>query len=425
MSRPALSVIVPSYNRRATLELVLEGLAQQSVPAGSFETIVVLDGSTDASAAMLAAWQDAERLPGLRWQRQPNSGQAAARNTGAELATAPLLLFLDDDVVPAPDLVATHLRWHATNESLAVLGDCRIVRERRASFYHLLVWAWWEEMYQTRAQPGRQPGCRDFCAGNVSLRRSDFARVGGFDANFAGYGGEDFDLGYRLLQQGVRFVADRAALAYHYHRTSVAGVLRATRQEGRADVTLGRKHPELRAGLRLANMPNGSYGLLVGIAMRAPALGDLAVALGQRALPFFERTQMRRRWHKLFDHLRGYVYWRGVRDALGSWRALRSYQAGAGPVPRNELDITYGLPEPLPPLWVEGPSEIVVSCAGRELGVLRFAGHLSGPLRPALARALAAQFGPLLLLADAATIERELFALEPREQMVGSTAFDA
>ena len=398
MSDPLISVVVPSYNRRASLDLVLAALAQQSLPPEQYEVIVVLDGSSDGSAEFLAGWQ-AARMPRLRWHWQTNAGQALARNQGARLARSPLLLFLDDDIVAEPDLLAVHLASHAGGQPLAVLGDCRMVRERRESYYHLLAWAWWEDTYHRRALPGRQAGYRDFCAGNVSLRREDFLRVGGFDPDFRGYGGEDFELGYRLLRGGVRFVPNRLAQARHYHRTGVDGSLRVTRQEGAADVLLGRKHLALRSGLRLMRVTNDRYGWLIRLAMRAPAAGD-ALMRGLRAqLPLYERAQMRRRWLKTFNNMRGYAYWRGVRDALGSWDALRRYQAEALPLPEAELRLDGGLPAALPQLWVEGPSRLSLSMGGQPFDTLRLDSHIEGPLRPFLAEALIEQFQPRLAAA--------------------------
>lgn len=385
MSELACSVVIPSYNRRATLEMVLQGLEQQTVPKAAFEVIVVLDGSEDDSATMLGEWRSSGRLPNLCWHWQPNSGQATARNVGVCLAQAPIVVFLDDDVVPEPNLLAVHLGWHKQLAPLAVLGDCRVAREQPGSLCHLGVWAWWEDLFYQRALPEHQPTYRDFCTGNVSLRREDFDRVGGFDTAFRGYGGEDYELGYRLLRARVRFVVDRSAQAWHYHRSSVAGILGATRQEAHGDVLIGRKHPELRASLRLMRIPTGRYGLLVRLALQAPAVGDRLMSLVQRMLPVLERTQMRRRWLLWFSHLRGYAYWRGVRDVLGSWDALLAYQAQAAPIPRARLDISDGLPAELPPLLIEGPSLLTITWREHCLGELCSPGPIESPLHSFLA----------------------------------------
>jgi len=389
---PRLAAIVPSYQRRDMLERVLEALRRQTAPAGSFEVIVVLDGSTDGSAELLDAWQRERRLPGLRWERQANAGQSAARDRGARLATAPVLLFLDDDVLAAPELVARHLEWHASGERIAVLGDCEITPDGRppevpSSLYLQYVRSWWEDMYRVRALPGRQPNYRDFCAGNVSLRRDDYLAVGGFDAAFRGYGGEDYELGYRLLRAGVRFIADRGARAEHHHRQTVRAAIRTSRQEGGSDVLLGRLHPELRGTLRLMRVPPDATGRrLARLAFRAPAAGAVIERVGGVLLDVAEWLRLRGAWFALTQHLRAFAYWRGVREALGSEQALDAYRREA-PVLEQTLEVSDGVP-PLAALgafWVHGPSRVRLTWRGAPLGVYPIDRAIDGPLRPYLA----------------------------------------
>ena len=141
-------------------------------------------------------------------------------------------------------------------------------------------------------------------------------------------------------------------------------------------------------------IPTGRYGLLVRMALWLPFLADPIVALLVWLLPFFERLQMRRKWNVLFGHARGYAYWRGVRDALGSWQALRTYQADAPPIPSFHLDISCGLPHVLPELWVEGPSNIIVSWRGRQVGMLQIEKPIEEPVRRYLVDQLISQLGP-------------------------------
>ncbi|GJG86415.1 hypothetical protein tb265_15960 [Gemmatimonadetes bacterium T265] len=385
---PAISVVVPSYNRRHTLEMVLGGLAaQRGVPPDAFEVLVVLDGSTDGSDAMLAAWQRGGRLPRLRWESRANGGQAAARDAGARAAAAPLLLFLDDDVVPEPDLVARHLAGHPPGARVAVLGDCEIVREAAHPFYTQQMWSWWEDLYTARARPGRAPCYVDFCAGNVSLRREDYLVSGGFDPAFRGYGGEDYDLGYRLLRAGVRFVADRRAHAMHHHRfTSYATFFRTRRQEGSADVLLGRKHPELRAGIRAATPePDDPDERRILHAAFAPVELSARVRRANAAwLALDERLRRRVRWKRRLDRMGAYYYWRGVYDVLGSLDALDAFRREAT-LPVQHVDVRGGLGAAPDGFWVHGPSEIAVTAGGRPLGTVRLPGPVMRPLREALA----------------------------------------
>ena len=64
--------------------------------------------------------------PGGRLLARPTPGRPPPATTASSTATAPLVLFLDDDVVPAPDLVATHVRHHQTlDDDLVVVGPMR------------------------------------------------------------------------------------------------------------------------------------------------------------------------------------------------------------------------------------------------------------------------------------------------------------
>lgn len=399
-SSPSLSVVVPSFNRRRELEMVLAGLAAQLDAApGGFETIVVLDGSTDDSATMLAEWERARRLPGLRWALYPNRGQAAARHAGVLEARAPVVLFLDDDIVPESTVVARHLAHHMRGERIAVLGDCEVVRaDDEDRFYLALVWGWWEEVFASRVRPGRLPCYLDFCAGHVSLRRDDYLACGGFDAAFRGYGGEDYDLGWRLLRAGVRFVPDRRLRAMHHHRLhgDYDKFMRQRRSEGHAEVRLSRKHPELRAGMRLMQPEVGwlAHDRLMRLAFTEHGMPERSWRRRVAALAWYERMGGRSRWGSQLTLLGAYAYWRGVHEALGSRAALDEFRAEAT-VPTQRVDVTRGLPaEPPADFWVQGPSDVRVVAGGELLGTMRLKGPVVRPLRQALAAAIEEQLAP-------------------------------
>lgn len=91
---PALSVVIPLYNRAAGIGAVLAGLRGRY--GGRFEVIVVDDGSRDGSADAARAALDAHRLEG-RVITQANGGPGAARNTGARAARGRWLIFHDSD----------------------------------------------------------------------------------------------------------------------------------------------------------------------------------------------------------------------------------------------------------------------------------------------------------------------------------------
>src|SRR4051794_35676673 len=98
---PAVSIVVATYNRCAGLGELLRALARQTYPADRFDVVVIDDGSTDGTQALLNRIQVPYALNCLA---QANEGPASARNLGVHHARGRLVLFLDDDVVPVPEL---------------------------------------------------------------------------------------------------------------------------------------------------------------------------------------------------------------------------------------------------------------------------------------------------------------------------------
>src|SRR5262249_43416700 len=100
---PRVSVITPTYNRKNSLISTLQALARQTVTPATFEVVVISDGSSDGTAEALAGLATPYAL---RCFEQDHQGPAAARNLGVHEAHGELLVFLDDDVVPDPELIA-------------------------------------------------------------------------------------------------------------------------------------------------------------------------------------------------------------------------------------------------------------------------------------------------------------------------------
>lgn len=115
-----LSVIIPTFNRAEMLAEVLDGLARQTTAPGVFEIIVLDDGSTDATAATVKTQM--ATTPELRYIYQDNAGLNTARNHGAAVARAPLLAYLDDDVLLPENYVEQMLaafRSHSDCDAVA------------------------------------------------------------------------------------------------------------------------------------------------------------------------------------------------------------------------------------------------------------------------------------------------------------------
>jgi glycosyltransferase involved in cell wall biosynthesis len=115
---PAVSVIMPSYNRADVIGRAIGSVLDQSME--SFELIVVDDGSTDGTAEAVEAVAD----PRVTLLRQPrNLGGNAARNRGIEAARAPLIAFLDSDDFYLPDKLAVVVQTFAAHPAIDLLID--------------------------------------------------------------------------------------------------------------------------------------------------------------------------------------------------------------------------------------------------------------------------------------------------------------
>ena len=105
MSDVSVTVFTPTYNRAHLLGRAYESLCDQTAPP-PFEWVVVDDGSTDGTAALVRAWADAAPFP-VRYVRQPNGGKHTAINRGVGEAAGELVLILDSDDWLAPGALAT------------------------------------------------------------------------------------------------------------------------------------------------------------------------------------------------------------------------------------------------------------------------------------------------------------------------------
>lgn len=120
MHQPLVSVIIPSYNSARFIRTTVESVLRQSPP--EFELLVVDDGSTDDSAAIVESYKE------VRLIRQPNKGVAAARNAGLALARGEYLVFLDADDVLLPGALEAGLNAFADHPDCAfVYGHCQFI----------------------------------------------------------------------------------------------------------------------------------------------------------------------------------------------------------------------------------------------------------------------------------------------------------
>lgn len=200
-----LAVVIPTRDRWPILGRTLRALAAQTVKG--FSITVVVDG-------------DDQQVPQLPIDAEvvvvPHGGPGQARNAGVARSKSPLVMFLGDDMIPAPDLVERHLARHRAEggPTVAVLG--RVEWHEEVPRTPMLTWIDRAGMQFELAGIGDDAGWGRFYSCNVSLPRTLFDAAGGFDPEFTYYY-EDLDLAYRLRDVGMSLRYELGAVASHLH----------------------------------------------------------------------------------------------------------------------------------------------------------------------------------------------------------------
>lgn len=399
-----VSVIIPTHDRADSVVRTLHALEHQTLDPDRFEVIVVADGCSDNTTEILrtSAWPFT-----LTVLEQPAGGQGRARNLGAKHAGAPLLVFLDDDIEPVPGLLAVYRRAHERCPGSLLLGHTPPVLQDATSLFHIGLRNWWQDHILALKRRGHRFTYRDMHSGNFAIATGLFARCGGFDADFSGRSGEDYELGVRLLKLSVPFAFVTDAVGRHHDASDLVRSLSRVRMEGRADALIGRKHPELRRALPLATLASRHRLLrsLATLAFTRPGMGDRIAGGLQRILGPLERLKLRRNWHRVHGAVRAYWYFRGVAEELEvrALDGLRLFleEARSPRLPLPDLHLDDGLEESRRALDALRPAGVRLCLAGvpiKVVATLPGAEPLRGDHLPGL-------------LADGTTTERFLIGL--------------
>lgn len=244
MTSPAglsVSVVIPTYRRRALLERAIPPL----LTSGAHEVLVVVDGVDDGSMDLLRSL--AETSPLLRPIWRDNGGEGAARQTGLDHATGDVVLFLDDDVLAGPGLVEGHAQAHARGAGRVVLGymPTTVPAERAPGQFATFLYSQEYEESCRRYEDGTTDVLTHLWAGNMSLRRSDALRVGMVGNDFRGVYHADQDFGLRCAAAGLHGVFVRELASQHVHERPLPAFVRDARAQGAGRVRLALAHPEV------------------------------------------------------------------------------------------------------------------------------------------------------------------------------------
>jgi glycosyltransferase involved in cell wall biosynthesis len=296
------SVVIPTYNRLDMLLRVLDALEAQ-VDAPPFETIVINDGSTDATEQTLAT------RAGITFRTQANAGPGRARNHGVTLAKGKFVVFIGDDTVPEPRFLAEHARVHRDSNDdplTACLGYTGWPAGERVTAFMDYINDYGLQFGYKLIKHGEVVPFNFFYTSNISIDRQLLTGQP-FDTTFPSAAWEDIELAYRLEARGLKIRYNERAITRHHHPMTVDSFARRQYTVGKSGAIFYQKHPEL--------------GHFLGVhELETRKLADEArLAKLRRKARLGERFRVLAR-ARVFETLMREHYLRGLRDGLASER---------------------------------------------------------------------------------------------------------
>jgi len=290
MSRLKVSVVIPTYKRPDLLQRCLMPLLKQTLDRTHYEIIVVDDGQTEDTRALvegLAA--QTQGRPLLRYLRpQGTRGPAAARNRGWQAADGEVVAFTDDDTVPDEDWLRQGFR--------AIGGEGGRWLPAVRGAVHVPI----DGPVTDHARMTQGLEAAEFVTANCFVRRPVLRELGGFDERFLRAWREDSDLHFKLIEAYGQEVEKAAqAIVQHPVREAPFGISLKQQANMMFDALLFKKHPELyRRKVGRLHAPPSYYAIVSGTLAAAAALliGEPAAAgvLGAVVLALILRLALKR-----------------------------------------------------------------------------------------------------------------------------------
>lgn len=206
-----VTVVIPTYNRNQILVHTLEHVLG-FMPAA--EAVIVVDQTVvhePDTERRLQAWADAGRI---RWLHMSPPSIPHAMNAGLRAASTEYVLFLDDDLIPRPDLVAAHVHairdvGAAGNACWAVVGQVIQPDQEEVDFA-----TWTHTWFPFHCN--RRQFIADAMSGNLLVDRHKAIEIGGFDENYFGSAYKyDSEFGRRVVGRGGRVLFEPTASVRH------------------------------------------------------------------------------------------------------------------------------------------------------------------------------------------------------------------
>ncbi|HBU68876.1 MAG TPA: hypothetical protein DEE98_00655 [Elusimicrobia bacterium] len=237
-NNPLVSVIIPAYNSEATVAKCLDSVLSQDYK--NIELIVVDDGSTDSTPAILSSY---EQRPGVKVIKVINGGPSKARNLGIQYSKGEFLAFTDADCIVKADWI-TRLLECFNSDAVAGAGGDQLSPPDETGFgktvndFMRAIGFISDYIKDKAGGPAKVVSHNPTC--NVMYRREIISKLGAFLEEL--WPGEDVELDYRIIKAGHRLLYTPGAVVYHYRPKTLALFSKMMNRYGYAQAFLVKKY---------------------------------------------------------------------------------------------------------------------------------------------------------------------------------------
>lgn len=209
---PTVSVIVPTFNGKDTLNLTIEALLSQSYPKHEYEIIIVDDGSTDGTSDFM------REFPKIDYYMQANAGSYSARNLGIGKAKGTILAFTDADCIPDKSWLEQGVKAIVSGRYEILVGRIDFLLSSKISAV---------EAYDINFHMLQEYYCKILHSGataNILVNRNVIEKIGPFDTKLRSGGDMEFCRRAKEMQLTIGY--GDSVIVYHPTRKTLKELLR-------------------------------------------------------------------------------------------------------------------------------------------------------------------------------------------------------
>jgi glycosyltransferase involved in cell wall biosynthesis len=255
--KPAISVVIATWQRTALLERCLQAMVNQAMSDPGYELIIVTDGPDPNTVSFMKQWLRSYKGPvAITCLSLPvKKGPAAARNAGWRKALGELIVFTDDDCVPQPECLAHFWQAYLPYQDMAIAfsGCIQVPLSGMPTDYEMNIL----QLEQAR-----------FVTANCACSRKALLLTNGLDEEFTMAWREDTALEFDLSEKEVPIVKVPGAIIQHPVRTATWGVSIREQKKGMFNALLYKKHTMLYHKSQVGRTPRYYY-LIAGVLLLA------------------------------------------------------------------------------------------------------------------------------------------------------------